>query len=211
MSFSNNHVCEYSDVLVALHKSEISRDDIKLWDRLILNQKSIRDFYSKLFLNVHIDEKEGFAFLKSLNQSNVGDDDNEHPRLMRRLELNKPTTLLLFVLRESLFNFDNTQQDSLAHVLSRKEMREMMAPYYELQTDDVKFIQWTNNAIENVTNLGFIKLLKETESNQELQLFEVKRILNARIPAEQLKNLKQIFSNTGAHDLDDNEAQTENV
>lgn len=210
MSRYTENQCEYSDVLVALHKSEVSREDLKLWEMLALNQKSIRDFYSKLYLDVHIDEEEGYAFLKSKNSSHVGEDESDHPRLMRRVELSKSSTLLMFLLREALFNFDNSHQESLALVVSRKEIRDMMIPYTDFQADEVKFVNWVNHAIEAVSSLGFLKALRENDTNQDLHVFEVRRILKARVSAEQLKAMRDLFPASPASSTDSIE-QSENL
>ena len=209
MTFENYTKCAYSEVLVGLHKNEISREDLHLWELLLINQKAIREFYNKLFLDVHIDEIEGYAFLKSLNTSQVSEEESNFPRLLKRMELSKPATLLLFLLRDALLNFDNSHQESLALVLTKKEIRELMLPYFDFQPDDIKFIQLSSNALDSVLSLGFLKSLKETESHQDLQKFEVRRIIKARITAEQLKAISELFPTHSANEAISKESEME--
>lgn len=182
--------CQYSNVLIALHKSEICREDREIWENFIANQNAIKEYYSKLFLDVHVDEEEGFAFLKSLNLSKMGDDESNHPRLFRRIPLSKQTTLLLVLLREALQTFDYSEQVGLVLAFTRVEIREMLSHYTSHRNDDPKFVTSINQAIDSVVSLGCLKAYRDPGSNSDQQRFEVRRIIKARLAAEQLQDIK---------------------
>ena len=168
----------YAPLILKLLQGVVYYDD-KQWEQLISYAAPVQRHFAAIGLQLHLDEAEGYAYLTQ--------PDNEEatidlPRLVRRYPLTYDATLLCVLLRESLQQFDARSPDEPRHVLSRAQIQEMMQLFFAEQTDMTRLERRLDRAIRQVENLSFLKPL----NNEEEELYEVRRIIKAKISADTL-------------------------
>ena len=126
-----------SAAVVPLLKGVVYReDDPALWTVLLQQRARMMDYVAVLALELHIDEAEGYAFLRSRPDSDKEDEAEANsdgnsdsapklPRLVRRQQLSFPISLLLALLRKKLAEFDASGGETRL-VLSRGQVIELM-------------------------------------------------------------------------------------
>jgi hypothetical protein len=139
----------------------------------------VKRHFAAIGLQLHLDEAEGYAYL---TQPDDEDTDIDLPRLVRRYPLTYDATLLCVLLRESLQQFDARSPDEPRHVLSRTQLQEMMQLFFAEQTDMTRLERRLDRAIRQVEAISFLKRL----NNEEEELYEVRRIIKAKISADML-------------------------
>ena len=117
---------DLSALLISLLKGVLYRDsDERLWGALLNLQARVRDYVTMLYLELVLDEAEGYAFLKSRPEPKDEGQTTSLPRLVVRRQLSFPVSLLLALLRKKLAEFDTRGGDTRL-VMSRDEMIELI-------------------------------------------------------------------------------------
>ncbi|MTW20344.1 DUF4194 domain-containing protein [Allochromatium palmeri] len=179
---------DLSRLLIGLLKGVLYREsDEPLWAALLTLQSAVRDTMRLLDLELVLDEAEGYAFLKSRDDS---DDDDEGstrlPRLIARRPLSFPVSLLLALLRKKLLEFDAGAGDTRL-VLSRDEIVELVRVFLPEGTNEARLIDQIDTHINKVVDLGFLHRLKPGAGAAAApDNYEVKRILKAFVDAQWL-------------------------
>jgi hypothetical protein len=178
MPVASTEPSDLSLVLVHLMKGPLYRDTHdKLWGLLLGVRPQVSDYVAVLGLNVVIDEAEGYAFLRSRP---IDDDTAEFPRLVARRALSFHVSVLLALLRKRLAEFDASSADTRL-IISRDQMVEMFRLFMPDSTNDARLVDTIDTHINKVTELGFLRRLRD-----ERDLFEVRRILKAYIDGQWL-------------------------
>jgi hypothetical protein len=158
-------------------------------------QKVLREYFGQMYLELIIDEAEGYAYLRQ----RAAEEDElgkmvEFPRLMSRRKLSYPLSLMLVLLRKRMLEFEMAGDDARL-VLSQREIIDMMRAYWdELETNERKRVDQTIQHIKRLESYGFLHALKS-----EQEVYEVNRILKAYIP---LEKLKEMLEKLGAYALE---------
>lgn len=172
---------ELSLVLIQLFKGPVYRDaHERLWEPLLKLRASISDHVGVLGLRLEIDETDGYAFLRSLPDT---DDAEGFPRLISRHTLSYHVSLLLALLRKRLAEFDAHSSESRL-VLSRDQIIEMISIYLPDASDEVKTGRSIDRYIKQIEDLGFLRRLRGEDDQ-----YEVKRIIRAFIDGQWLADL----------------------
>jgi hypothetical protein len=138
-------------------------------------------------LELQFHEEDGFAYVR---QPEIEDEEGnplDLPRLTRRIPLSYHVTLLCVLLREQLLQFEATNLESAACLLTRDQIYEMLLPTLPERTNEVQVRRKADALIEQVVELGFLK--KRPHLGPDY--FEVRRILKAKLDAEKLQQLKE--------------------
>ncbi|MFK7848979.1 MAG: DUF4194 domain-containing protein [Rhodothermales bacterium] len=178
----------FAPVLIHLLKGVVNYDDEAVWTLLLRHRKEIGTYFAQIGLHVHVSEGEGFAFLQGEKEA----EDEGLPRLTSRHPLNYQTTLLCVLLRERLLQHDTGDIDSPRLVASHEELHEAMRPFFTEQTDDTRLIDKIDRAINRVKDMGFLTPLSTSDAEK---VYEVRRILKAKISAEMLESIKEKLEN----------------
>ena len=156
------------------------------WNALLNLQARVRDYVAVLGLELVLDEAEGYAFLRSRQES---EDDAVPgiPRLVARRPLSFPVSLLLALLRKKLAEFDASGGDTRL-VLNRDEIVELIRVFMPESSNEAKLIDQLETQINKIVELGFLRRLKPSQASQGGQAgaFEVRRILKAFVDAQWL-------------------------
>ncbi len=177
-----------SAVLIRLLKGPLylnrQRD---LWQVLLREQYSIRDYFQQIGLSLLIDEAEGYAFLKQ-PESEPEESGQELPRLVTRRSLSFAQTLLLVCLRKRLAEHDS-EESAPRLIVTRQEIHQWLLPYFPEVGNEVKQRRELDALIKKIEEMGFLSALpKHTDD------FEVPRILKAFVTAEQIVEFNQLLA-----------------
>jgi len=190
---------DLSSVVVPLLKGVLYQEDNPvLWSSLLNLQAGVRDYVSVLALELMLDEAEGYAFLRSV-QDDYEDGQEVMPRLVARRQRSYPVSLLLALLRKKLAEFDACGGDTRL-ILSRDEVVELIRIFLPAGSNEVKLIDQVDATLNKIAELGFIRRLRG-----QGQMVEVRRIIKAFVDAQWLadfdKRLAQ-YRNLSAQPLE---------
>jgi len=180
---------DLSALVVTLLKGVIYQEgDATLWHALLNLQARVRDFVAVLGLDLVFDESEGYAYLRSRQES---DDDGEAkiPRLVARRPLSYPVSLVLALLRKKLAEFDAVGGDTRL-ILSRDEIVDLVRVFLPESSNDTRVIDQIETHLNKIVDMGFLRKLKPTagHSGGAGTMYEVSRILKSFVDAQWLAN-----------------------
>jgi hypothetical protein len=169
---------ELSVAVVNLLKGPVYRDTHERpWALLLAHRSQVADHVAVLGLQIHVDEAEGYAYLRSRPED---DETDDIPRLVARRPLSFPVSMLLALLRKRLAEFDASSADTRL-VLSRDQIVEMLRLYLPESTNDVRLVDNIESHINRVVEMGFARKLRGQDD-----LYEVRRIIKAYIDGQWL-------------------------
>jgi hypothetical protein len=187
-------VAEYAPAIMKLLQSPLFSDDTASWSLLLNYAEQVRSYFAQIGLEVHIQEEDGFAYV---HQPELEDDEGHQlalPRLTRRDRLNYPTTVLCVLLREALDQYESNNLESGSCMLTRKQLFDLLFPYLQERNNELITTKRINATIDHVVDLGFLKRMTRLA---DADYFEVRRIIKARITAEQLLEIKEKLQRYG--------------
>ncbi len=179
-------IVEYAHIIIKLLQDVIYDEDRITWTDLLTYQVQIRDYFAKIGVEVYLDEREGFAFLRQ------GEDEDQNlPRLVRRMPLSYETTLLCAILREVLEEFDVGDTESRKCFITAQELRERIEMFFPEPSNRVRLLEKFDRAIQSAVKLGFLKEVIPQNAESEEIRYEVRRIIKAKITNTKLQEIKQ--------------------
>lgn len=174
---------DLSALVIFLLKGVIYQEtDAGLWNALLNLQGRVRDYVAVLGLELVLDEAEGYAFLRS-RQESEDDAALKLPRLVARRPLSFPVSLLLALLRKKLAEFDASGGDTRL-VLSREDVVDLIRVFLPEGSNEAKLIDQIETHLNKIVELGFLRKLKP--GADQSGVFEVRRILKAFVDAQWL-------------------------
>ncbi|MEG3924818.1 MULTISPECIES: DUF4194 domain-containing protein [unclassified Microcoleus] len=173
----------YAPVVLKLLQGAIYSDDPH-WGPLQSYLTPIKEYFSKIGLQVQNYETEGFAYLE---QPDPDPDDRTEPlpRLTIRRKLSFKVTVFCVLLREELRQFDASDATGKL-VLSIEKVRDLLQPYLPEGNNEDTFRRDVEGLVKQAVELGFLKRLSGEDEN-----YEVRSILKAKIDADMLEILKE--------------------
>ena len=180
-------IAGYASVVRKLMQSVIYDDD-KYWSELSKSEIEIpvRKYLEQIGLELIFDKQEGYAFLKEIE---LDDEEINLPRLNKRIALSYPVTLVCFLLRDWIDEHDNANVSSRKLFVTHKEIKDGVDIFYKNMSNEVKHFKNIDTDIRKVLELGFLKVNKKGNSQDETQ-YEVRRIIKARIDSGKLLEIK---------------------
>jgi len=169
-----------SAILVRLMKGPVFSDEYPtVWNSVLQRRTEIGDYFSKMELDLFVDESEGFSFLKQRES----EDGEELPRLISRRELPFHTSVLMVILRKKLLEFD-TYQAGARPVVEREELQRAMSVFYPETSNEVKRRDEIERHINRAKDMGLLRSMKDNDEN-----LEIRRVIKAVISASWLADL----------------------
>lgn len=176
---------------VHLLRGAIYVDDDKPWSLMLAHTATLEQYFARLGLRLVINEGEGMAYLRQLREDERPDGYDALPRLFRSARLSYGQTVLCVLLRDELRRFEETDVNNERCVVEQSVLLDQWKAFFPPDGDDVKLNRDLRAALRRLEKLSFVKAL-------EGGLWEVRRILKARISAEQLESLRdQLASAVG--------------
>lgn len=172
-----------ASVIVPLLKGVIYQEHSPaVWNALLTRHQHVQEYVSVIGLKLHMDEAEGYAFLRS-QQDN--DDETDIPRLIARRPLSFPVSLLLALLRRKMAEHETNDGDPRL-ILSQGEIVELIRVFLPENNNEVKLIDLIGSYINKAVDWGFLRHLRGQND-----MFEVCRILKAYVDAQWLSEFDQ--------------------
>ena len=177
-------------LVVPLLKGVLYRDeDPDLWTALLALQARVRDYVAVLRVELMLDEAEGYAFLRSRQQSPEDVEAPKLPRLIVRRPLGFQVSLLLALLRKKLAESDASGGDTRL-ILSRDALVELIRVFLPAGSNESRLMDQVETHLNKIVELGFVRRLKPLAGSAgraaEQPMFEVRRILKAFVDAQWL-------------------------
>ena len=184
---SNQKTEVYASVIIRLLQSVIYDDDRKYWNDVLNHETSVRDYFSKIGIELILNRQDGFAYLK---QMEFAEDDKTRPiQLIRKTPLTYEVSLLCVLLREWLDESEVKMSGDKLFVTGR-QIKERVDLFFRDKANRKRLLDKFDSLIKTARDLGFLYLNKEEPLNPDNNQYEVKKIIKAKINNEKLEELK---------------------
>ncbi|MCE5201447.1 MAG: DUF4194 domain-containing protein [Synergistaceae bacterium] len=181
-SYEEEKKLAFSRVLISLYKGVLFREESAvLWEDLLEMRTRVIEHFSVIGLQLLVDESEGYAFLFYPHEDMV-DPEAGMPRLVAKRQLSFPVSLILALLRLRMAEFDAGGEGTRL-IMSRDDIVEMVRVFMPEGSNDAKIVDKIDSHINKITELGFIRTLKD-----QPHLYEILRIIKAFINAQWLSD-----------------------
>ncbi|GGZ35791.1 hypothetical protein GCM10007049_31310 [Echinicola pacifica] len=187
MENQSRNVAPYAKSAVKLLQGPVFEDQENIWNEVLQYQVEIAQYFEKIALEVIVDKRDGYAYLKQIEL----DESGSTIGLVRRIPLTYDLTLVCVLLREWLLEFELSDLETVNLYITAKEFRERMEMFFKEKTNDLKFIKELNRHLDQCVDMGFLKLVHKDATSPDEHKYEVKRILKARITTDELSKFKQ--------------------
>jgi hypothetical protein len=179
--------CDWSGVAVRLLQGVLYHDDSEEnWEILLRNTTPIADYFAKLGLLLIVDEADAMAYLRQFDEEEWPAGYPDIPRLFRRQPLTYETTLLCVLLRDELRRFEEQEVFSDRCILAQSDLLPVWQAFFPAEHDAVKINRQLGTALRKLEDMKFVK-----QFEKEPPTWEVRRIVKARVPLEDLEKLRQ--------------------
>ncbi|MGB8022436.1 MAG: DUF4194 domain-containing protein [Candidatus Nanopelagicales bacterium] len=149
------------------------------WSALLALPAQVRDHLAVLGLDVHIDEVEGYAFVRQ-REVEGGDERAELPRLVSRHQLSFRVSLMLALLRRALLEFD-AQGDQTRLVITREDAVGLVGTYHPARNNEARLADEVESDLRRIVDLGFLRSMRD-----QPHTYEVMRVIKAFVDAQWL-------------------------
>jgi hypothetical protein len=187
MEQQNRNLAPYRKSAVKLLQGPVFEDQQDVWNEVLQYQVELTQYFERIALEVLIDKRDGYAYLKQFEL----DESGSTIGLIRRIPLTYDLTLVCVLLREWLLEFESSDLETANLYITPKEFRDRMEMFFKEKTNELKFIKELNRHLDQCVDMGFLKLVHKDVTSQDEYRYEVKRILKARVTTDELSKFKQ--------------------
>lgn len=178
------HQPNISPIIIHLLKGILFRNQHPiLWNDLLTLQTQVLDYVKVIGLDLEIDDVEGYAWLTQIISGE--DEQNPLPRLIARRPLSYPISLLCVLLRKKMAEADNSGAETRV-IVSRQDLTNAMLVFMPEKSNEAQITASINATINKVTELGFLRKLKNDNENLEIQ-----RIISALVDADWIADFNE--------------------
>ncbi|QDT23697.1 DUF4194 domain-containing protein [Gimesia chilikensis] len=173
--------------IVAVHllQGVIYEEQEEIWSLLLSNESDLSDYFCEIGLSLVIDRTEGMAYLRQFSDDERTGGYERLPRLFRKAPLTYKVTLLCMLLREEYRKFEEEDLDNERCVVEVDSLLELWKPCFPAESDEVTLRKQLIASFKQLENLKFVSGIKD-----EPDSWEVRKLLKARIPIEELERLR---------------------
>jgi hypothetical protein len=173
-------------VIVKLLNGTIYDESEKLWNDLLLYQVPITQFFEKIAIDLIVDKKDGYAYLKQIEI----DEEGNTIGLVKRIPLKYETSMICMFLREMLDEFEINNIDQRNLYITHKRLKENIELFFKEKTNKVKLLTEFDNYIKTIVEIGFLKKIDDSNVSKDDTRYEVRRIIKAKITNDVLEEFK---------------------
>jgi hypothetical protein len=172
----NATLLPYAKTIVQLLKGPLYSDEQEHWNNLLKYQVEITQHFSGLGLETLVQKEDGYAFIR---QSEL-DDKGTTIGLVTRRPLTYEVSLLCVLLRKLLDDFEISNTENKRFYLKRKQLRAELETFFKEKSNKVKLLKDLDSYINQVLELGYLKITDSDEQYRDEDTFEVRTIIKAR-------------------------------
>ena len=164
----------FSRACTALLKGVVDRgNDEKLWQDILNSRAALKDYLSKIGLQLYLEELDGYAYLRQNEKEGM-------PRLVPRRQLSYGLSILLVQLRKRMGEFDVSNGDQKL-IVTMGEMRQSLEVFFPAISNEEKYVKRVERCVQQAEEMG---MLRKLASGDE---YEVRPILRSFVTAEWLR------------------------
>jgi hypothetical protein len=191
---------DWSIPAVRLLRGVVYVDEERDWNLLLANVSRLEDYFARLGLRLIIDETEGMAYLRQLDEDERPDGYDAIPRLFRATRLSYSQTLMCVLLRDEFRRFEEEDLQNERCVVEESALFDQWRAFFPSNEDEVKLQKDIHAALRKLSELGFVR-----EFSSDPAGWEVRRILKARLTAGDLEGLRNELA--AVHGTDSNDSE----
>ena len=170
---------------VRLLQGVLYAEDEETWAILLSNESDLTDYFCQIGLALVIDRAEGLAYLRQYGDEERTGGYERLPRLFRKTSLGYEATLLCVLLRDEYRKFEDGDLDNERCVVDCESLFELWQSFCPAQSDQVILRKRLITLLNQLEKLKFVRKLPS-----DGQLWEVRKLLKARLPLEELETLR---------------------
>jgi hypothetical protein len=171
---------------VWLLKGVVDSDDDRVWNLLLSNALHLETYFARLGLRLVVDESEGFAYLRQLTDEETPVGYDVLPKLFRTTRLSYAQTLLCVLLRDEFRRYEEEDVRNERCVVEQAVLLDQWKAFFPSRDDEVKQNRELAGSLNKLEELGLVRKFAD-----EPPSWEIRRILKARLPADELADLRQ--------------------
>lgn len=166
----------YAKSIVQLLRGPVYSDDQDYWNQILKYQVEITQHFGGLGLDTVIQKEDGYAFIRQVEL----DDRGSTIGLISRRPLTYEVSLLCVLLRKLLDDFEISNTENKRFFLKRKQLRAELETFFKEKSNKVKLLKDLDSYINQVLDLGYIKVTDADGQYRDEDTFEVRSIIKAR-------------------------------
>lgn len=176
---------EHGIAAVRLLQGVVYESDNETWSILLSNESDLTDYFTQIGLALVIDRGEGIAYLRQFDEEERTGGYERLPRLFRKTPLSYEATLLSVLLREEYRKFEEEDLDNERCVVELELLFELWKTFFPADSDEVSLRKNLTKTLNQLEKLKFVRKLKADQDS-----WEVRKLLKARVPLDQLEDLR---------------------
>lgn len=189
MEYLKPEIAEYAKSACKLLQGPVFEDQSDVWNEINQYQVELTRYFEKIAINLIIDKRDGYAYLKQMEL----DDTGTTIGLVRRIPLSYELTLVCVLLREWLLEFESDDLETVNLYITPKQFRDRLEMFFKEKANELKFIRELNKYLGDCEKMGFLRLVHRDNVDSDEDQYEVKRIIKARITNDELSRFKQML------------------
>ncbi len=171
---------------VHLLQGVVYQDDESTWAIVLNNESDLSDYFCEIGLTLIIDRAEGIAYLRQFADDELTDGYERLPRMFKRSQLSYEATLLCVLLRDEYRKFEEEDVDNERCVVEVETLFDIWKPFFSSNSDEVNLRKKLETTLRQLEKLKFVSKLKS-----DAESWEVRKLLKARIPIDELERLRE--------------------
>jgi len=177
---------DWSVAAVRLLQGVVESEDGRVWDLVLANNSLLEQYFVRMGLQLVIDEAEGLAYLRQFTDETLPAGYDAIPKLFRSTRLTFGQTLLCVLLRDHLRRYEEEGTRDERCVVEESMLLDQWKGYFAAYGDEVKLQKELRTTLGKLEDMGFIR-----HFGQEPNSWEIRRILKARLTADELERLHE--------------------
>src|ERR1700722_13337859 len=139
----------YAHVIIKLLQGTLYDDNEKTWNDLLQYQIPVTQFFEKIAIDVIVEKKDGYAYLKQIEI----DEEKNTIGLVRRTALRYEPSLICVFLREMLDDFEINNVDQRNLYITHKQLKEAIELFFKEKANKVKLFANFDRYIESIVEI----------------------------------------------------------
>lgn len=199
----------WAPAAVRLLQGIVYHDDAgDTWERILSGVTPLTDYFARIGLQLIVNEEDGMAYLRQIDPETLPPEYPPIPKLFRSVRLTFEASLLCVLLREELRRFEEEIHRDGRCVVTQSALLEVWQSLVPEENDDVRANRNLGGQLRKLEELKFVR-----QFDKEPPSWEVRRILKARLPLQELERLRgdleaELKRRGAGHDKEEVDAET---
>ncbi|MCA9262854.1 MAG: DUF4194 domain-containing protein [Planctomycetales bacterium] len=171
---------------VKLLQGVLYDDDTETWSILLSNETDLTDYFNQIGLVLVVDQAEGIAYLRQLNDDERSAGYERLPKLFRRSTMTYETSLLCVLLRDEYRKFEDEDLDNDRCVVTTDALLDPWKAFFPDKVDEVTLRKRLLASLNQLDKLKFVSKVAAADDT-----WEIRKLLKVRVPLNELEGLRQ--------------------